>query len=270
MELHKEQCDYTYSEVLANKPSGLGVTSNNLRKLLKSLDFVGWSSREESGRLDRRALTRFAAGSNNIFSRRELVEAETSAISILIDCSGSMNDLYKDGGKKVSRIDTAQAVAIHLSKVLQQARVPFAVTGFKGSLPAILEGGTVVETPHLIDFKPWGVSPQRATTALGCINQCAGSCTPDYSAIAVQLEDLHRRPEGRKILFLLTDAQGYVKDHLVHLQTLADKLGIVIIAIGIATEEVTKVFVNATCVRDVSQLAEKSFNALLTTVRKKL
>ena len=270
MELHKEQCDYTYSEVLANKPSGLGVTSNNLRKLLKSLDFVGWSSREESGRLDRRALTRFAAGSNNIFSRRELVEAETSAISILIDCSGSMNDRHGEGKRRVTRIATAQAVAIHLSKVLQQARVPFAVTGFRGSLPAILEGGTVVETPHLIDFKPWGVSPQRATTALGGINQCASSCTPDYSAIAVQLEDLHRRPEGRKILFLLTDAQGYVKDHLIHLQTLADKLGIVIIAIGIATEEVTKVFVNATCVRDVSQLAEKSFNALLTTVRKKL
>lgn len=270
MELHKKQCDYTYSEVLANKPIGLGVTSNNLRKLLKSLDFVGWSSREDSGRLDRRALTRFAAGSKNIFSRREAVEAETSAISILIDCSGSMDIPYKDDGKRVSRIDTAQAVTIHLSKVLQQARVPFAVTGFRGSLPEQLGDGAVIETPHLIDFKPWGVSAQRATSALGGINKCASGCTPDYSAIALQLEDLHRRPEGRKILFLLTDAQGYVKDHLVHLQTLADKLGIVIIAIGIATDEVTKVFVNATSVRDVSQLAEKSFNALLATVRKKL
>ena len=270
MILLKDDCNDKYKFVLANRPSGLGVTSNNLRKLLHSLDFVGWSSREDSGRLDRRALTRFAAGSKNIFSRRETIESETSAISILIDCSGSMNDLYKDGGKRVSRIDTAQAVAIHLAKVLQQARVPFAVAGFKGSLPAILGNGTVVETPHLIDFKPWGVSAQRATSALGGIHQCASGCTPDYSAIAIQLEDLHRRPEGRKILFLLTDAQGYVPQHLIHLQTLADKLGIVIIAIGIATDEVTKVFVNATCVRDISQLAEKSFNALLATVRKKL
>jgi cobalamin biosynthesis protein CobT len=268
MQISKRHADEQYARVLATKPSGLGVTSNNLRKLLHSLDFVGWSSREDSGRLDRRALTRFAAGSKNIFSRRELVEAETSAISILIDCSGSMNDLY--GKDRISRIETAQAVAIHLSKVLQQARVPFTVVGFQGSLPEVISNSIVVQTPHLIDFKPWGVSAQRATSALGYIHHSANSCTPDYSAIALQLEDLHRRPEGRKILFLLTDAQGYVPQHMIHLQALADKLGIVIIAIGIATDEVTKVFVNATCVRDISQLAEKSFNALLATVRKKL
>jgi hypothetical protein len=40
----------------------LGATRANLLKLLRSIDTVGWSRREESGRLDRRAFGRFACG----------------------------------------------------------------------------------------------------------------------------------------------------------------------------------------------------------------
>ena len=39
---------------------GMGATKANLIRLLKSVDLVGWSSHEESGRLDRKAFSRYA------------------------------------------------------------------------------------------------------------------------------------------------------------------------------------------------------------------
>jgi cobalamin biosynthesis protein CobT len=264
MRFDKQASEEIYTKTLANAPQGLGVTRTNLQRLLRSLDFVGWSTNEESGRLNRRALVKFATGSANIFSRREYVEAETSAVSILIDCSGSMNAVKND----VSRIQVAQQVAVHLSKILQQARVPFSVTGFHSSYgTSRMVQGREVQRPVFIPFKTWRKSLQQSTAALGAIGSCATGGTPDYSALYNALDDLSRREEKRKILFVLTDADGYQPEHMKHLQSLADRVGITIVAIGIMSREVVECFVNSASVNDLSGLAGASFNQLLKAVR---
>lgn len=257
----------SYKKVLADAPQGLGATTANIQRLLRSLDFVGWSSYEESGRLDRRALTRFASGSANIFSRRMNVPCETSAVSILIDCSGSMHD---------KRIENAQSIAVHLSSILSRSRVPFSVNGFyssNSSYEKVLLDGKYVgdsEQPTFIAFKPWNKSLQACAPALGSILQCCTGGTPDYSSIYYSIEELSRRTENRKILFLITDANGYVVEHMRHLQSLADKLGVVIVAIGICAPDVVKCFVNSVSIRDLSTLASSAFNAMLKTVERKM
>jgi cobalamin biosynthesis protein CobT len=266
MRFSREFAEQRYKEVLTDVPQGLGTTRTNLQRLLHSLDYVGWSRNEETGRLNRRALTKFATGSANIFSRREYVEAETSAVSILIDCSGSMND----GNKEGSRIGVAQKITIHMSKILQQSRVPFAVTGFHSGYESNEFVGNVhVQTPTFIPFKPWKQSLQQAIPALGIINKSATSGTPDYSSIYNALDDLSKRTESRKILFLLTDASGYREEHMKHLQSLADKVGITIVAIGIQSDDTVDCFVNSAAVSDLSDLAGESFNQLLKAVRRK-
>jgi len=269
MRVSRVECDKQYARVLSEVPQGLGVTRTNLQRLLRSMDCVGWSTNEESGRLNRKALVKFAAGSANIFSRREYKEAETSAVSILIDCSASMND----GNSNGTRIQLAQRVAVHLSKILQQSRVPFAVTGFQtssGSTDTILteEGGVYVQRPVFIPFKTWRQSLQQATAGLGAIDGAACSGTPDYSALYNSLDDLSQRQEKRKILFVLTDAEGYLPDHMKHLQSMADRVGITIVAIGIQSADVVRCFVNAVSVSDLSDLAGASFNQLLKAVRR--
>jgi cobalamin biosynthesis protein CobT len=260
MRINKQHGDEQYAKTLAAVPQGLGTTRTNLQRLLRSLDYVGWSTNEELGRLNRRALVKFATGSANIFSRREYVEADTSAVSILIDCSGSMND----GG----RIDVAQQIAVHLSKILQQARVPFAVTGFRIGEHQHLPNGDYVQVPLFIPFKSWKQSLYQRTAALGYISQCAGSGTPDYSAIYNALDEISKREEKRKILFVITDASGYRPEHMKHLQSLADRVGITIVAIGIQTRDVMDCFVNSASVNDLSDLAGASFNQLLKAVRR--
>jgi cobalamin biosynthesis protein CobT len=263
MYLNKAECENNFSQIYNSQPSGLGATRANLLRLLRSLDLVGWSTHEESGRLDRKAFTRFATGSTAIFSKREYREAETSAVSILIDCSGSMNDY--------DRIEVAESVAIQLSRILDKANVPFNVTGFRGSSDVMHKDATgasgrlVVkyEAPSLIPFKTWRDSLQRASAKLGSINRWANSATPDYSSITLALEDLASRSEFRKILFLLTDANGYNITNMKFLQSVADREGIKIVAIGIGNTDVKECFRSAENVRSVGDLTSTSFNKLL-------
>ena len=266
--MYRADAEAHYKDVAGKAIQGIGVTRTNLHRILRSMDFVGWSSHEESGRLDRRALTRFASGSVNIFSRRMMTESETSAVSILIDCSGSMRGA--DGSE--GRIDIAQQIAIHLSKLLQQARVPFAVTGFKsgGFDERIINNHHVyTESPAFIQFKQWGKSLQSSIAHMGFIHRSAGGGTPDYSAAVNALTDLHARPEARKILFLLTDADSYYTHHMQHVQKMADKMGITIVAIGIGNTDVQSCFINAINVRNLDELASTSFNQLLKAVERK-
>lgn len=260
----REFGEHAYRTTIAQEPAGLGATRANLSRLLRTLDFVGWSTNEESGRLDRRALTRYATGSANIFSRRELKESEKTAVSVLIDCSGSM-----DG----CRIKTAQSVAIHLSKILNQAKVPFAVTGFhRDRRRKIVAGDNALysSSPTFIPFKRWGESLPKAVAKLGNIDQFAHSGTPDYSALYLTIEEISRREENRKIVFLLTDAEGYARSHMRHLQKFADSQGVTIIAIGIGLTDVQSCFANAENVMDVSDLASATFNRLLKTLGRKI
>lgn len=265
MLVSKEQSEARYADVLRHEPAGLGATRANLSRLLRTLDFVGWSTHEESGRLDRRALTRYATGSANIFSRRDYKEAEKTAVSVLIDCSGSM-----DG----SRIRTAQTIAIHLSRLLDRAKVPFAITGFqreRGRKNIVGDGEAVYTSrPTFLPFKQWSESYGRATAKLGAIDQCACGGTPEYSALHLTIDEISRRAENRKIVFMLTDAEGFNRGHVKHLQKLAESLGVTIIAIGIGQTDVTQCFTNAEDVWDISGLASVSFNNLLKVVGKKI
>lgn len=259
--IRKADGEQRFARDLANAPRGIGATRANLQRLLHSLDLVGWSTNEDSGRVDRRALTRFATGSANVFSRRQYIEAETSAVSVLIDCSHSMNE----GQTGKSRIQVAQQVTVHLATMLQQARVPFAVTGFRDSR----SNGGGSESPYFLAFKPWGKTLQRSMAIIGTIGQCASGGTPDYTALANAIDELAQRPEHRRILFIITDADGYQQEHMQHLQRIADKVGVTIVAIGIQSRDVVNCFINSASVNSLSDLGATAFQQLLKAVRNK-
>ena len=268
--LNKAECDANFVYQFNNVTEGMGATRANMLRLLRSVDLVGWSSHEESGKVDRKAFARFASGSTTVFKRREYAEAETSAVSILIDCSGSM---AWDGG----RIRVAESVAIQLSRILDKANVDFAVTGFNGGnthMRAAQTGANderkIIQGERLnwIPFKTWGESLRKASSKLGSIHSWTGSSTPDYSALTAAIEDIAKRPEARKILFILTDADGYNRHHIAHLQSIAKRCGVVIVAIGIGSDDVEEVFENAAAVNDTRELASVAFNTLLKSLRR--
>lgn len=266
----KEESQALYESIASTELAGLGATSANIRRLLKSIDLVGWSSREESGRLDRRALTRYAAGSTAIFSRRETKEAEKAAVSVLIDCSASMQVGWSES---TTRIRIAQEIAIHLAKIFNKTDVKFCVTGFStvlGGSETISDGKNYhfSHTAGFIRFKKWGDSLNAAAAKLGSISWAARGGTPDYAALYSALDEVAKRPESKRVLFLLTDADSYNVPNMKHLQKMADSLNVKMIAIGINAPDVVKCFRHGVDVLDVNNLTGAAFNQLLKTLRK--
>ena len=124
-----------------------GAVRAKLIKLLKNQDTVSWSTREESGRIDRKAFPRFATGSAAIFSRRTLGEADTAAVSIMVDCSYSMLDSAAGQGKPKCAL--AQQLIIQLSKVFSKTDAAFSITGFRGRTRSNMYGDVELDVQSL-------------------------------------------------------------------------------------------------------------------------
>ena len=269
--LSKSECEANFARNYKIVPSGLGATRASLMRLLRSMDVVGWSSHEESGRLDRKALARFATGSTTVFKRRQSAEAERSAVSVLVDCSGSM--AYDSG----ARIETAELVAVQLARLLDNANVSFAVTGFNGSeriermhdSGANAQKGLVTkECLNWIPFKEWGESMRKAAPKLGSMKDWVASSTPDFSALASAIDDVVRQPETRKVIFLITDADTSDKQQMKYLQDSASKQDVTVVVIGIHCDTITEIFDNSANVKNINDLASTAFNTLLKTLRR--
>lgn len=237
-----------------------GQLSNQIRRLLRSIDHVGWSTHEEAGRLDRRALTRFASGDAAIFSRRHYKEAERSAVMVMIDCSGSMDQ----------RIKEAQKTSIYLSEILSDCKVPFAVYGFGdhcyGGLLTV--NHKFFEGPTFLKFKEWGERLSKAQAKLGFMHKTANGGTPDYPSLYWGIDEVSRRPEQRKVLFFITDANGYEKDHIQHLERMAEKLGVILVVIGICSGSVDKVFTKSVSIYSASELSSTVFKQFIWRLTK--
>ena len=248
---------------ISKPPTAMGATRAALGQMLRSLDLVGWSRNEESGRLDRKSLTRLAAGATTVFSRRTTKVADKSAVTVLVDCSGSM----------ATEMIMAASATIQLAKMLEQARVSVRVIGFTGSDPDVGEGfdadtGTDEQVLIVIPFKDRGETLRAAAPKMGAIRNCASAGTPDYAALMHGIEELATQPESRKVLFFLTDASSHEKTHIQQAQKFADRMGVTVIAIGIGCN-VTRLFKHGANVGNIADLGGSTFTALLRTLKAK-
>lgn len=260
--LERERCREFFEEQIASPPKAIGATRAALSQMLRSIDLVGWSRNEESGRLDRKAFTRLAAGATTVFSRRDMKAADRSAVTILVDCSGSM-------AGEVMAI-TAQ-VSIQLAKMLEQAKVNTAVIGFTGSEPNDNhddDTGRDEQVLVTVPFKNRGESLRAAAEKMGAIRDCASSGNPDYAALMFAIEEIATQPEQRKVIFFLTDTGSYDKSHMKQAQLFADRLNVTLIAIGIGAR-VEGLFKHGADVYNLSALGGRTFTALLRTLRAK-
>ena len=250
-----------YSAIKQNF-AGIGATKAALRKLLISVDSVGWSRREESGRVDRRAFSRFAAGERAVFSRREYKEADRSAVSILVDVSGST---YQEIGYGTKRIDAFTVVAANLCKLLDECNASVSVTAFTGDRTTDASGA--VEKVTFIDLKGFNQSLRSTAANIGALPSLCRGCTPDYASVYETLVDLSGRIEERKVLILITDADAFVTGNHRHLDRLADKLGVVIIALCVGGD-ISQCYTHHANVKGAAELFSGAFNKLLNAIRK--
>ena len=262
----KAERENEYAKVANTPIAGVGATKVALRRLLATTNQTGWSRREESGRLDRRALTRFAVGDANVFARREQKASTTSVVQILIDASGSTEEPVEKGVKK-SRIEVFAEVATHLSKILNECGVTLGITAFWGQALTHGHNGEQTEDVTFVDIKKYRQSLRESKAAIAAIKHIASGATPDYTALKLVLMELAAQKEQRKILFFLTDADRYNVRGAQHLDELAKKLGVTIIGIGVGDADITRCFTNSANVKSVAEVFTQSFNKLLFAVK---
>jgi cobalamin biosynthesis protein CobT len=243
-------------------PSGFGATRASLLRLLRANDLVGWSHYEESGKLDRKAFSRMSCGSTQVFSHREYKEAHKSAVSILVDCSGSMG----------ARMRLTASAVIQLVKVFDKANVSYRVFGFdsehESDTQELPDGSLYIpEDVRFYAFKHWNETLQKAIPKLGAIENCAFRGNPDYQGLLLSIEDLAKRPEKRKVLFFLTDSGSVNVTHMRYLDEVATKLGITLIGVGIQADGVRKTYKHAVVINDLSEMASQSFTTMLNAIK---
>lgn len=243
-----------FHRIAAHEIPGVGAVKTNLARLLRSIDLVGWSKNEESGRLDRRAFTRYAAGSVNIFSRRERKDAETSSVYTLLDVSGSMDV----GGC----INLAQEVLIHLARLLEKTHARHKVCAFRSAYVDHDLG----DSARFFNVKDWNESVNRVAPKLGYLHEITGGGTPDFTALSHALTDIAAQNTTRKVLFVLTDADGFNREGVKRIEANAEASGVTLIVIGIKSN--VSVFKNSCSVHDLRQLASSAFATLVRNVSK--
>jgi len=284
-----------------------GKTSTMARKLeraLLSTQKRDWEVAREVGVLDPKRLSRVVTGSRNVFRMREDRKEVDTAVSVMIDLSGSMH------GREVL---LAKQVAIALSLVMEKAGVSYEVLGFNnyylndgngtgvgaGNFSNDLVGGSSVrkeflkraneamlnarrsrkstggfsryEPVQVYEFKGFDKRLVQERLGLGVIGRLAGGHNSDSEAVSIASGHLKRRPEKKKILFVLSDGQPAVScdfgtNHLAqHLRNQIEQVGkhgIDCVGIGIRSEAVKHFYPNYVVVNNLDDLPKQAFDQL--------
>jgi len=124
------------------------------RRALKSPETVTVTRRLQSGRLDRRSLTRASMGALDVMSRRRTDVGVTTAVMIMLDMSGSMSSPFSLPGNagNVSRFAGSVGVMCALSAAIERAGAECAIGGFQeGPYQLVPFNVRKVSTEHMLE-----------------------------------------------------------------------------------------------------------------------
>jgi cobalamin biosynthesis protein CobT len=72
------------------------ATKGSLVKEFESKTKAVWDGEKKSGKINARRLASLQAGNTAVFRQRRVAKAKKTSVTLLVDCSGSMNDRRKN------------------------------------------------------------------------------------------------------------------------------------------------------------------------------
>jgi Mg-chelatase subunit ChlD len=224
--------DHAFREINVNVPSKL---RHEVRMLFENSGLDEFQMNRKSGKINTSALSSISTGNVHVFKRHHEEGGINSAVSIVLDASGSMEENKKDQ----LAIETTYA----LYETLSQAGVAVQVITFDNRTSVLVPFNTPV-------LKAKGIMKRF---------EINGS-TNDYFAIRYAHEQLLVRPETRKVCFVLTDGQGHFE--MVKLQiTQGNRSGITTVGVGIGVN-VSNVYDKHVNIMKIKELATASFKQI--------
>jgi cobaltochelatase CobT len=255
-----------YAKDKSRLQSQITVMKSKLQRVIASKEMRDWDFGRERGRLDSKRFSGALTGQRNVYKRRTDRAEMDTAISILVDCSGSMC------GEKIR---LAKQVAIVLSECFEGTGVKYEVVGFtnfmSGSNYSIFaeaedSGKTYhrLEPLQMLVFKEFNDRLRDAQPFINTIDSVRRGNNSDRDAIQFVSTRLSKRPESRKILFTLSDgspANGCsyhvnIRDLIRGAKEAVDEASkeMECIGIGIQDSSVKKIYPNYAVVNDLNEL----------------
>jgi cobaltochelatase CobT len=257
-----------------------------LAKLLQGKQKARWRYNQERGILDSRRIAKLVLGeSQNLFKEYELVQAPDTAVSLLVDNSGSMRGKH---------IVIAALCAKILMNILEKNRVKAEVLGFttkdwRGgqaykkwqALGSPANPGRLNDLRHII-YKSFNENLIKAQSSLNImLKESLLKENIDGEALKWACKRLTHQPQQRRILVVISDgapvddmtlkhnSKDLLEDHLklvIHSVEKAKKVELIAIGIG---HDVSKFYTNSIKITDSESLAKELFSNLIKIFSKK-
>lgn len=217
-----------------------------------------------SGKLHSSALSRLATGDDRIFRRKQINTTKDVAVSLVVDCSGSM------GGAKMK---LAAYSAFALSSVLDRLGITHEMIGFTTErLPdGVYDQMSESARKHNLDYSRYEslVMPifkgfrekmsMKVKRRLANLNEDNMGSNADGESIAIAAKRLMAQKEKGKIMIVLSDGYpqvwgGDIRPHLKESVKRIELSGINVVGIGIESKAVEEFYSKSIYVDDVEQL----------------
>lgn len=219
-----------------------------------------------SGKLHSSSLSRLAVNDDRIFRRKQVNTTKDVAVSLVVDCSGSMSG---------SKIRLAAIAAFTLSSVLDRLNINHEVIGFTtGEIPNEVQRKMRDEmNTHGIEyaryesivmpvFKGYGEKmSHKVKRRLASAYEGSLGSNVDGESVAIAAKRLSAQKEKGKVMIVLSDgmpavygASGDISDHLRDTVRQIEASGINTVGIGIHSKAVESFYSKSIYVDDINQL----------------
>jgi hypothetical protein len=255
--------------------SAVGPLMKDLRRMIASRSQVRRIPGKRSGRLHAASLHRIKVGDDRVFSRKEEAQSLSTAVTLLMDNSGSM------GG---TRLKLATETAYALGTVLNKLGIAFECIGFtcnsnpgRDYMDALNKATASQKYPigrsmplNMPQFKSfderWTIPvQQRFGAVFNGGRPCSMGDTPEGCGLEFAAKRLVARPEQRKILICMTDGEpgtagtiGYIPGIYVnHSRKMVESIalaGVDVVGIGIQHAGPTNYYPNSLVIQNVTEM----------------
>lgn len=216
----------------------------------------------ERGQLDAASLYSVRLGNKRVFSEKTKAEEINTAVTIVLDQSGSMGS---DG-----KIECAQKMAIALGETFAALGIPFEVFGFHNTPAGAASPSPDYSRTFPFDYmvyKTFNEPYRQVRGRLGGVG--VGSENVDGEAVIAFARRLAARPEARKLMFVLSDGapcggcpHAAAVQHLKDAVEMVSNSGIRVFGIGAMTADVERFYPNHIVVNDIDHLAVKVYKLM--------
>ena len=262
-----------YSRVEKKLKVVTGQISARIKRLLaaktNSINYGGF----RSGKIQSSALHRLSSGDDRVFYRKEEFDAEDSAVSLVIDASGSMH-----GSRWINAIESAIALGLALDRL----NIPCEIIGFTtGDITNEIsdihrktktDKFARIEPLYMPVFKDFNERfTSRVKGTLGSLIDGSGYSVGkmdlrnnvDGESVMIAYRRLLVRPEKKKIMLVLSDgepaAMGDKGKQCAHLKNVVDHImkekRVHIVGLGIETSSVKRFYKDYAVINDPNKIA---------------